>query len=312
MEKRNDSTCLLMLTASMVIYGTIGIFRRSIPLSSGLLACVRGFLGSAFLAAFVKLRGGTLRHGMARRDFKLLVLSGAMIGINWIFLFEAFNYTTVAAATLCYYMQPTIVILLSPLLLNEKLTKKKLLCAAAAIAGMVLVTGLPAPAAGDAAGAVGAAGDAAGAVGAAGAASGNLKGILFGLGAAALYAAVIITNKKLGPVDVYEKTILQLFFAAAVLIPYLIVTENFSALQLTAKAAALLLVLGIVHTGIAYALYFGSMDGLRAQTIALFSYIDPVVALFLSALLLKEPLTPAGMIGAVLILGSAVFSELQL
>ena len=136
-NRKTQTTSLMMLTASMVIYGTIGIFRRSIPLSSGMLACVRGLLGSAFLCAFVKLRGGTLRHGMARRDFKLLVLSGAMIGINWIFLFEAFNYTTVAAATLCYYMQPTIVILLSPLLLNEKLTRKKLLCAAAAIAAVV-------------------------------------------------------------------------------------------------------------------------------------------------------------------------------
>ena len=293
MERQNDRRSLLMLTTSMVIYGTIGIFRRSIPLSSGLLACVRGFLGSAFLAAFVKLRGGTIHHGIPRKEVMRLILSGAMIGVNWIFLFEAFNYTTVATATLCYYMQPTIVILLSPLLLNEKLTGKKLLCAAAAIAGMVLVTGLPEASSASAF-----------------SASDNLKGILLGLGAAALYAAVIIVNKKGAPVDAYEKTILQLFSAAAVLVPYLLVTENFSALQLTSRDVLLLLVLGIVHTGIAYALYFGSMDGLRAQTIALFSYIDPVVALFLSALLLREPLTAAGMIGAVLILGSAAFSEL--
>ena len=158
---------------------------------------------------------------------------------------------------------------------------------------MVLVTGLPDSSAASAF-----------------SASDNLKGILLGLGAAALYAAVIIVNKKGAPVDAYEKTILQLFSAAAVLVPYLLVTENFSALQLTGRDVLLLLVLGIVHTGIAYALYFGSMDGLRAQTIALFSYIDPVVALFLSALLLREPLTAAGMIGAVLILGSAAFSEL--
>ena len=218
MERQNDRRSLLMLTTSMVIYGTIGIFRRSIPLSSGLLACVRGFLGSAFLAAFVKLRGGTIRHGIPRKEVMRLILSGAMIGVNWIFLFEAFNYTTVATATLCYYMQPTIVILLSPLLLNEKLTGKKLLCAAAAIAGMVLVTGLPEASSASAF-----------------SASDNLKGILLGLGAAALYAAVIIVNKKGAPVDAYEKTILQLFSAAAVLVPYLLVTENFSALQLTGR-----------------------------------------------------------------------------
>ena len=56
----------------------------------------------------------------------LLILSGALIGFNWILLFEAYNYTTVATATLCYYMQPTIVILLSPLFFRERLTAKKL------------------------------------------------------------------------------------------------------------------------------------------------------------------------------------------
>ena len=131
-----------------------------------------------------------------------------------------------------------------------------------------------------------------------------------GLGAAALYAGVIMVNKKGGPVDMWERTIIQLFTAAVVLIPYLILTENFSEIRLTGVQTGLVLILGIVHTGIAYALYFGSMGGLKAQTIALFSYIDPVVALILSAVILGEALTPAGMIGAVLILGAALFSEL--
>ena len=292
----SDRVSLLMLTASMVIYGTIGIFRRSIPLSSGMLACVRGLLGSAFLCAYVKLRGGKLRHGMAREDLVRLIVSGAMIGVNWILLFEAFNYTSVATATLCYYMQPVIVILVSPLYLGERLTGKKLLCVACAVLGMFLVTGLP-----GAAGAAGAAGHTP---------AEHLRGVACGLGAAALYAGVIMVNKKGGPVDMWERTIIQLFTAAVVLIPYLILTENFSEIRLTGVQTGLVLILGIVHTGIAYALYFGSMGGLKAQTIALFSYIDPVVALILSAVILGEALTPAGMIGAVLILGAALFSAL--
>ena len=291
-ENGTDRTSLAMLTASMVIYGTIGIFRRSIPLSSGVLACVRGLLGAAFLCLFILVRGGRIRHGMARADFFRFVLSGAMIGVNWILLFEAYNYTSVAVATLCYYMQPVIVILVSPFYLKERLTARKLLLAAAAVLGMVLVTGLPgAPAAGGQA------------------AAGQLRGVLCGLGAAALYAAVIMVNKKGGPADPWERTIIQLFSAAVVLIPYLALTEDFSAIRLSGTDVALVLILGIVHTGIAYALYFGSMGGLRAQTIALFSYIDPVVALILSAAVLGERLTAAGLAGAVLILGAAVFSE---
>ena len=184
----NRPGALLMLASSMLIFGTIGLFRRYIPLSSGLLAFSRGILGALFLGLFLMIRRLPEQRLKKRKDswnrasapvFFLLILSGALIGVNWIFLFEAFNYTTVATATLCYYMQPTIVILLSPLLLNERLTGKKLLCAAAAIAGMVLVTGLPEASSASAF-----------------SASDNLKGILLGLGAAALYAAVIIVNKK--------------------------------------------------------------------------------------------------------------------
>ena len=71
-----------------------------------------------------------------------------------------------------------------------------------------------------------------------------------------------------------------------------------------------LLIVGIVHTGIAYVLYFGSIDGLRAQTVALLSYIDPVSALLFAALFLGEPLSFWGIIGAVMIIGSAIAGEM--
>ena len=280
---------MLMMVAAMLIFGTIGIFRRTIPLSSGFLAFARGLLGGLFLLLFVRLRGGRLRGGVSARQFAWLAFTGAAIGINWILLFEAYNYTSVAAATLCYYMQPTIVMLLSPALFQEKLTARKGLCALAAIVGMVLVSGV-------------AGGGASGA--------GSPRGILYGLGAAVLYAAVVMMNKKAGRIDAYQKTIIQLLSAAAVMVPYLLVTGDTGAGEWSLSTAVLLLIVGIVHTGIAYALYFGSMEGLKIQTIAIFSYIDPVSALLFSAVFLHEMLSPAGMIGAVLILGAAVVSEL--
>jgi len=287
-KKNTSSRSLLMLAASMLIFGTIGVFRRSIPLTSGLLSFIRGAVGSVFLLAFVKLRGRKVRQGLPARTVWLLLLSGAAIGVNWILLFEAYNYTTVATATLCYYMEPTIVVLLSPLFFREKLTGKKLACAAAALAGMVLVSG---------------------AAGEGLPHGGSLRGIALGLSAALLYAAVVIMNKMIRGVDPYEKTILQLASASVCLIPYLIATGQFSNVKLSALSAVLVLILGLVHTGLAYLLYFGSTDGLRAQTIAVMSYIDPVSALLFSALLLREPLSPAGLLGAVLILGAAFVSE---
>jgi RarD protein len=293
----NRPGALLMLASSMLIFGTIGLFRRYIPLSSGLLAFSRGILGALFLGLFLMIRRLPEQRLKKRKDswnrasapvFFLLILSGALIGVNWILLFEAYNYTTVATATLCYYMQPTIVILLSPLFFHERLTAKKLVCAFLAVLGMFLVSG--------AAGEGIPQGDA-------------FRGILCGLGAAALYASVVIMNKCIRNIDPYLKTILQLASASVCLLPYLAVTGQLSYVKLDSFSLLMLLVVGIVHTGIAYTLYFGSTDGLKAQTIALFSYIDPVSALFISVLFLHEPMGAAGLVGAVLILGAAFAAE---
>lgn len=272
----------------MLIFGTIGIFRRYIPLSSGFLAFARGMLGGLALIIFMRLKGGDIKLDLAPRQFAQLIATGAAMGINWILLFESYASTTVVTATLCYYMQPTIVLLLSPLIFRERLTGKRAICAGIAIIGMVLVSGVT--------GGYGTQGE-------------DVRGILLGLGAALLYSIVVIMNKKLGGIDAYKKTVVQLLSAGIAMIPYLCLSHDRGAMGFGALTAALLLIVGIVHTGIAYLLYFGSMDGLEAQTIALFSYIDPVSALIFSSLLLQEPLSMTGMIGAVMILGSAIIGE---
>ena len=287
-EKTNDRKSLGMFISAMLIFGTVGVLRRYIPLSSAFLAFVRGILGGLFLLAFVKVRKKKAAAKLPLPVLLLLAATGAMIGINWILLFEAYNHTTVAIATLCYYMEPTIVVLLSPLIFQERLTGKKTACAAFSIIGMVLVSG---------------------AIGDGGGQSGNLRGILLGLGAALFYSAVVIMNKKLLGIDAYQRTTVQLLSAGTVMLPYLLLTSGFGGGGAGASSIVLLLVLGVVHTGIAYALYFGGMDGLRVQTIAVFSYIDPVSALLFSALLLGEPLSMPQIIGAVMIIGSAMISE---
>lgn len=275
------------LTLSMIIFGTIGIFRRLIPLSSGLVAMSRGLIGVLFLLLVMRLRGDGMDRAAVRRKLPLLCLSGAAIGVNWILLFEAYNYTSVATATLCYYLAPMFVILASPLVLREKLTLRKLACVSAALLGMVFVSGVL---------------EADGGAG--------LKGVLLGLGAAVLYASVVLMNKQLGDVPAYDRTIVQLGSSAAVLLPYVLLVEEVSIEAFTPGVIALLLVVGIVHTGIAYALYFGSLMQLKAQTAAILSYIDPVVAVLLSAMVLREHMSLLSGLGAVLVLGAAVVSEL--
>ena len=289
-RERNNRKSVLMILSAMLIWGTIGLFRRFIPLSSAFLAFSRGILGGIFLLIVMRIKREKTAERLPLRTVVRLTLTGAAIGINWILLFEAYNYTTVAVATLCYYMQPTIVILLSPVIFREKLTPKRALCAVFAIIGMFFVSGV---------------------IGGGAAQASNLKGIFLGLGAAVLYSIVVITNKSTAGIDAYRKTTIQLLSAGSVMIPYLLLTGGFSSMSFSARTVILLLIVGIVHTGIAYVLYFRSMDGLKAQSIAIFSYIDPVAAMLVSAVFLNEPLSIYHIIGAILIIGSAVISEIQ-
>ena len=215
----------------------------------------------------------------------MLMLSGAFIGFNWILLFEAYNYTTVSIATLCYYMAPVIVILLSPIFLKERLTLIKFFCIIAAIVGTVFISN----------------------------ANGNdktsLLGVIFGLSAAVLYALIIIMNKKISNVDPLCKTAVQLTSASIILLPYVLIVDGVNISNFTFKTVILLLVVGIVYTGLAYFMYFGAIDKLKAQTVALLSYIDPITAIALSAFILNEKMTVFNIVGAVLILGAIVLDQ---
>ncbi len=285
MKKKESS--LQMLIASMVIFGTIGVFRRFLPLPSASIAALRGIVGAAFLLALTAIRRKKPDRAAIRGNLALLLISGAVMGVNWIALFEAYRFTSVAVATLCYYMAPVFVILVSPVLLGEKLTARKGLCVAAALLGMVLVSGVLE-----------------------GGAVGSVRGVLLGLAAAALYAAVILMNKKMKPMPGMDRSVVQLFAAGIVVLPYALISGFRGSEALTLRTALLLAVICLVHTGLAYVLYFGSMEGLPAHTIALLGYIDPVVAVLLSALLLHEALTPLILLGAVLIIGTAILGEL--
>lgn len=288
--KNTENSARFKMIGAMVIFGTIGIFRKYIPLSSGVVAMVRGFVGVLFLLLVLAVRRERLSWSAIRKNLALLLISGALIGFNWILLFEAYNYTSVATATLCYYMSPVFVTLVSPLVLREKLTGRKLLLVMVALYGMVLVSDVLRVGVSD---------------------IGELRGILLGLGAAALYASVILLNKKLRDISAYDRTVLQLGSAFVVLLPYVLAVEDVTAvLTVGPLAIALLAVVGVLHTGVAYAMYFSAMRDLPAQTVAIFSYADPILAVVLSAVILGEPMGIGVAVGGLLILGAALLGEL--
>ena len=280
----------VMLMVSMTVFGTIGLFVRYIPLPSAEIALYRALIAMALLAAYLLITREGFGFAAVRRALPLLLLSGAAMGFNWILLFEAYRYTTVSVATLSYYFAPILVTVLSPLLFREKMTVKQAVCFALATVGLILVVlGTPEE-------------------------SGNnrhLIGIAFGLGAAVLYATVILLNKGIREVTGIRRTFWQFIAAAAVLIPYVLCTGGVTASTLNGGGWAALLMVGAVHTGVTYCLYFSAMRSLSGQKIAILSYIDPLMAVILSVAVLHEPPTMWQAIGGAMILIFTLISELK-
>ena len=277
-----------MLIASMSIFGTLGIFVRNIPVSSGELALYRAVLAVLLISVFLLITKQKIPFANMKKEFPLLLASGVAIGINWILLFESYKYTTVSVATLSYYFAPVIVTLVCPILFKEKLTKKQFICFFMSTVGLALITGL---------GEVGGGKD--------------FIGILFGLGAAAFYATVILLNKFIRNVEGIHRTLLQFIAAVVTLVPYVLLTGGVTLGGLNGFGWANLLIVGFIHTGVTYCMYFSSLKELPGQKAAILSYIDPLVAVLISVTILGESMTLWQVIGGMLILGFTLWNEIS-
>ena len=287
MQKQNRAR--LMNISSMAIFGTIGLMVRNISVSSGELALYRALMAAALIGLFLLITKQKIPFGKIKKALPLLLISGCAMGFNWILLFEAYKYTTVSVATLSYYFAPVIVTLACPILFKEKLAPKQWICFAMSTLGIVLITG----------------------IGDLGSGSNHLLGIGFGLGAACLYATVILLNKFIQNVDGIHRTFLQFVSAAVVLTPYVIFTGGSTLHTMDTTGWICLILVGAIHSGVAYCLYFSSLKELPGQKAAILSYIDPLVAVLLSVTVLQEHMSWLQILGGVLILGFTLWNEIQ-
>jgi RarD protein len=282
----SQSLAKIQALTAMATFGTIGLFAKQIPLASVEIAAYRAVIAFVFLLGLIFLRKKTSGFSQIRAKIIPLLASGLAIGINWILLFEAFRYTSIAIATLSYYFAPTLVILASILFFGEGLGLRQLIGFAGSTCGLVLVMN------------IGAGGP------------GNSMGIFYGLGAAIFYAAILLLNKTMGEIDAIVRSCIQFGVASLALLPYVGFTSGFHFTTLTGAQTANILVVGVVHTGIMYWLCFSALSVLRGQQVAILSYVDPLVAVLLSVLWFREPITYLQLAGGAMILAFTLFSEL--
>lgn len=285
----NTKRARLSLILSMAAFGTLAPFVRNISVTSGELALYRAILAAVLIGIFLILTKQKIPFRSLGKELYLLLFSGIAMGFNWILLFEAYKYTTVAISTLSYYFAPVIVTIVCPFLFKEKMTGKQIVCFIMSTLGLALVVGITD---------LGRGGN-------------DAVGVAFGLGAAVLYATVILLNKFIKGVTGIHRTFLQFLAAIAVLIPYVLCTGGMHLGNLNGTGWVCLLIVGLVHTGITYCMYFSSLKELPGQEAAILSYVDPLVAVIIGVVLLKEPLSWQQLVGGALILGFTLWNELN-
>jgi drug/metabolite transporter (DMT)-like permease len=278
------------LISSMLIFGSIGLFVRNINLSSMEIAFIRAVIGSLFLICTGFIIKQKISFEAIKQNIVLLGLSGVFIGFNWILLFQAYKYTTISNATLSYYFAPVFVIILSPVILKERITVKRALYIAVAMIGLFFIVNTSGSNNGD---------------------YNHVTGVLYGLSAAVLYATVILMNKFIKGLGSFETTLVQLGVAALILLPVITYHGGIGFSSLSIKTIILIFIVGTIHTGIAYLLYFTSIKDLKSQSIAILSYIDPISAVLFAALFIKERMSIFQVVGGMLILGATFLSEKQ-
>lgn len=277
------------IITAMLIWGSIGLFVKNIPLSSVELAFFRALIGCLFLIIIGLMLKHTFDLPKIRQALPILIISGVAISVNWICLFQAYKYTTVSIATLSYYFAPVFVILFSPIIFKEKLTLGRLGCVVVAMIGLFFIldtNALPLDQS-----------------------FAHAKGISYGLAVATLYAAVMILNKFIKNLSGFDTTVLQLSSATVVLLGYIFLQDGFDLVAITAPNWFLIITLGIVHTGVAYLLFFSAIPQISGQSLAILSYVDPISAMIFAGLLLNEALSPWQLLGGLLVLGPTFLNE---
>jgi len=275
---------LIMFIVSMLIFGTNGLLVSHISLSSAEIVMFRTLIGFIMLLAVVLITK-SFSFSDLKADLMPATVSGAALGLGWLLLFSGYRMAGVSLATLTYYCGPILVIMLSPVLFKERLTWNKLSAIAIVAVGMVCITGSSA-------------------VG-----TSVTKGIICAGAAAVFYAALIIFGKRVKHLSGLNSALYELLIAFLTILIYLIVTGVRLPVIPAKNELVYIALIGIINTGLAYYLYFSSLQALPAQTVSIVCYVDPMTAVLVAAVFLNEAMSPLQWVGAVLILGGACLGE---
>jgi len=274
----------LKYIAALLLFGSNGIVASHIALSSYEIVLLRTLIGSLLLIAIYFAGNGKLTFYRNMKQFLFLCISGMAMGASWIFLYEAYTQIGVSISSLLYYCGPVLVMALSPILFRERLGLSKMIGFALVLCGIFFVNGNAFDG------------------------NGNSFGFFCGILSAVMYAFMVICNKKAADITGLENSMLQLFISFLTVAVFVGFKQGF-AIQISSSSIVPIFVLGLLNTGIGCYFYFSSIGKLPIQTVAICGYLEPLSAVLFSVAILRETMSPLQIMGAVLIIGGAIFAE---
>lgn len=277
-------TVYIKYISSLILFGSNGIVASLIPFSSVQIVFLRSALGTVFLLTMFFISGKKLTAFRTKRDFWFITVSGIAMAIEWLCLFEAYARIGVGLGVIINYTGPAIVVASSPIVFKEKITVQKIFALICALVGAILISG-QATATGI-----------------------STSGLVCAGFSAVLYAVMVISNKMAKQAKGTENATLQLLVAVVVITVFAGFRGEFG-MHITYSNILPIICIGLINTGIGCYLYFSSIGSLSSQSVAVCGYIEPLSAVLFSAVFLKERLLPLQIVGAVLIVGGAVFGE---
>lgn len=269
---------------AVILYGTIGYFLHYVNVASEFVVMCRGLIGSLFILLVMFINKDLPDLKAIRNNLFYLAISGIALGLNWVFLFSGYKYS-ISISSLCNYTAPIMVVIISSIFLKEKITPKQIVCIVCSFIGILLISGIFDNNE-----------------------TNNMHGFIYGLLAAIGFVVLVLFNRKLKNIKPLDKTVVQLFFSFITVLPYVLINKSIPT-SLDRDSILIIILLGILHTGVAYIFYFGSIDTLPVSKVAILGYIEPVLSIITGVVFFKEQLSVLGGIGALLILASALISE---
>lgn len=265
---------MLGLILSMTLWGTLGAFVLWSGLSAIDVAFYRCLIGALLMGGWLLNSKESIKLD---RNTVIAALAGICLVLNWVFLFKSFQVSSITIGNISYYLQPIMLMILGIFIYKEKVNFQQWILILLALGGVMLTIDLRHLS------------------------SPNIMlGVFFALIAALLYSFLTILMKPIH-LNYFKVIFIQLAIGVIILFPFI----HFQALSFLAIAC--LAVIGIIHTLLAYFLYYHAIKKTSFTQIAVISYLDPMVAIGTDIIFFNRQLNIYQLIGVGLTFAALYF-----